>query len=176
MATNNEGSKEDLPESDDSKSNRDSILLVTDSYKDLAMCLTEQVNISGSRHNSVSNGRRPRVSVETVECIHTSDSEQDTHNYTKSEPTSSISVDSNDGTNFIPKSKSNSETGSQSETNVQVADISSTTKSKGNAEASTADTDQVFEDDSIDYLHDETWKQQRKHFFVLSSAGKPIYS
>lgn len=28
----------------------------------------------------------------------------------------------------------------------------------------------------IDYLHDEQWRMQRKHIFVLSDAGKPIYS
>lgn len=27
-----------------------------------------------------------------------------------------------------------------------------------------------------DYLHDPEWLNQREHFFVLSSAGKPIYS
>lgn len=35
------------------------------------------------------------------------------------------------------------------------------------------------EDDAIvpgDYLHDPEWLNQREHFFVLSSAGKPIYS
>lgn len=34
-------------------------------------------------------------------------------------------------------------------------------------------------DDSVmsgDYLHDPEWLNQREHFFVLSSAGKPIYS
>lgn len=34
-------------------------------------------------------------------------------------------------------------------------------------------------DDAIvsgDYLHDPEWLNQREHFFVLSSAGKPIYS
>lgn len=34
-------------------------------------------------------------------------------------------------------------------------------------------------DDSVlsgDYLHDPDWLNQREHFFVLSSAGKPIYS
>lgn len=34
-------------------------------------------------------------------------------------------------------------------------------------------------DDAIvsgDYLHDPDWLNQREHFFVLSSAGKPIYS
>ncbi|XP_031623517.1 vacuolar fusion protein MON1 homolog A [Contarinia nasturtii] len=34
-------------------------------------------------------------------------------------------------------------------------------------------------DDSVlsgDYLHDPDWLSQREHFFVLSSAGKPIYS
>lgn len=29
---------------------------------------------------------------------------------------------------------------------------------------------------SGDYLHDPEWLNQREHFFVLSSAGKPIYS
>lgn len=29
---------------------------------------------------------------------------------------------------------------------------------------------------SGDYLHDPDWLNQREHFFVLSSAGKPIYS
>lgn len=27
-----------------------------------------------------------------------------------------------------------------------------------------------------DYLHDQTWLNEREHIFVLSSAGKPIYS
>lgn len=27
-----------------------------------------------------------------------------------------------------------------------------------------------------DYLHDPEWLNQREHFFILSSAGKPIYS
>lgn len=38
--------------------------------------------------------------------------------------------------------------------------------------------DQSAEDSSVsgDYLHDHEWLNQREHFFVLSSAGKPIYS
>lgn len=36
-----------------------------------------------------------------------------------------------------------------------------------------ADEDAVV---SGDYLHDPDWLNQREHFFVLSSAGKPIYS
>lgn len=39
--------------------------------------------------------------------------------------------------------------------------------------------DQTAADDAIasgDYLHDPEWLNQREHFFVLSSAGKPIYS
>lgn len=39
--------------------------------------------------------------------------------------------------------------------------------------------DQSNADDSAlsdDYLHDPDWLNQREHFFVLSSAGKPIYS
>lgn len=39
--------------------------------------------------------------------------------------------------------------------------------------------DQTMADDAIisgDYLHDPDWLNQREHFFVLSSAGKPIYS
>lgn len=31
-------------------------------------------------------------------------------------------------------------------------------------------------EDAFDYLHDPEWLNQREHFFVLSSAGKPIYS
>lgn len=39
--------------------------------------------------------------------------------------------------------------------------------------------DQAAADEAIasgDYLHDPEWLNQREHFFVLSSAGKPIYS
>lgn len=38
--------------------------------------------------------------------------------------------------------------------------------------------DQNAEDSALsgDYLHDPDWLNQREHFFVLSSAGKPIYS
>lgn len=38
--------------------------------------------------------------------------------------------------------------------------------------------DQNAEDSAVsgDYLHDPEWLNQREHFFVLSSAGKPIYS
>lgn len=38
--------------------------------------------------------------------------------------------------------------------------------------------DQNAEDSALsgDYLHDPEWLNQREHFFVLSSAGKPIYS
>lgn len=38
--------------------------------------------------------------------------------------------------------------------------------------------DQNADDSAIsgDYLHDPEWLNQREHFFVLSSAGKPIYS
>lgn len=38
--------------------------------------------------------------------------------------------------------------------------------------------DQNADDSAMsgDYLHDPEWLNQREHFFVLSSAGKPIYS
>lgn len=38
--------------------------------------------------------------------------------------------------------------------------------------------DQNADDSALsgDYLHDPDWLNQREHFFVLSSAGKPIYS
>lgn len=38
--------------------------------------------------------------------------------------------------------------------------------------------DQNVDDSAMsgDYLHDPEWLNQREHFFVLSSAGKPIYS
>lgn len=38
--------------------------------------------------------------------------------------------------------------------------------------------DQNADDSTLsgDYLHDPDWLNQREHFFVLSSAGKPIYS
>lgn len=38
--------------------------------------------------------------------------------------------------------------------------------------------DQNTDDSAMsgDYLHDPEWLNQREHFFVLSSAGKPIYS
>lgn len=38
--------------------------------------------------------------------------------------------------------------------------------------------DQNADDSNLsgDYLHDPEWLNQREHFFVLSSAGKPIYS
>lgn len=38
--------------------------------------------------------------------------------------------------------------------------------------------DQSAEESALsgDYLHDHEWLNQREHFFVLSSAGKPIYS
>lgn len=38
--------------------------------------------------------------------------------------------------------------------------------------------DQNADDSAVsgDYLHDPEWLNQREHFFVLSSAGKPIYS
>lgn len=38
--------------------------------------------------------------------------------------------------------------------------------------------DQNAEESALsgDYLHDPEWLNQREHFFVLSSAGKPIYS
>lgn len=41
------------------------------------------------------------------------------------------------------------------------------------AGAAGADEDAIV---SGDYLHDPDWLSQREHFFVLSSAGKPIYS
>ncbi len=33
----------------------------------------------------------------------------------------------------------------------------------------------VEQDTEVDYVHTAAWRQQRKHFFILSEAGKPIY-
>lgn len=38
------------------------------------------------------------------------------------------------------------------------------------------ETDELESNSTGDYLHDPTWLNEREHFFVLSSAGKPIYS
>ena len=32
------------------------------------------------------------------------------------------------------------------------------------------------EEEEVDYVHTLAWKQHRKHIFILSEAGKPIYS
>lgn len=36
--------------------------------------------------------------------------------------------------------------------------------------------DDLQSSNDIDYLHDEKWQHQQKHIFVLSDAGKPIYT
>uniref|UniRef100_A0A0A1WVC6 Vacuolar fusion protein MON1 homolog n=1 Tax=Zeugodacus cucurbitae TaxID=28588 RepID=A0A0A1WVC6_ZEUCU len=32
------------------------------------------------------------------------------------------------------------------------------------------------DDSQFDYMHDSVWREQKKHIFILSEAGKPIYS
>lgn len=34
----------------------------------------------------------------------------------------------------------------------------------------------VPDDGEVDYVHSEEWRQHRKHIFILSASGKPIYS
>ena len=33
-----------------------------------------------------------------------------------------------------------------------------------------------LENEVLDYVHTHEWKAQKKHIFILSEAGKPIYS
>lgn len=32
------------------------------------------------------------------------------------------------------------------------------------------------DENQFDYMHDSVWREQKKHIFILSEAGKPIYS
>ncbi|XP_017095803.2 vacuolar fusion protein MON1 homolog [Drosophila bipectinata] len=41
--------------------------------------------------------------------------------------------------------------------------------------AKTEDSNSALDDDH-DYLHDSVWRGQKKHIFILSEAGKPIFS
>lgn len=38
------------------------------------------------------------------------------------------------------------------------------------------ESDELETNTTGDYLHDQSWLNEREHIFVLSSAGKPIYS
>lgn len=41
---------------------------------------------------------------------------------------------------------------------------------------SSATLETPIEIEVLDYVHTEEWKKQKKHIFILSEAGKPIYS
>lgn len=49
-------------------------------------------------------------------------------------------------------------------------------KSESFSSATNIFKDTQEQDSSDDYLHDSNWLNQKKHVFILSSAGKPIYS
>lgn len=59
----------------------------------------------------------------------------------------------------------------------KIKELDTDTSSKENLQI--ASTSTSISDDTImhdDYLHNKEWLMQKKHIFVLSSAGKPIYS
>ena len=147
-------------------SHRDSILLVTDSYADLAMCLTNQCKLSGSRHNSVSKCSKDFFSKDDTnfnESAHL-DCKSNSHNVSQCSE-DCVAINRNDNT--IIENVTESFGVDQKFVINKISDVSGINDTS---------TDTFEEDDDIDYLHDEAWKQHRKHFFVLSSAGKPIYT
>lgn len=63
---------------------------------------------------------------------------------------------------------------SNSFSSVQSKDIDGASGSQDNL--SVAMSSSSIADDDIDYLNDKEWLSQKKHIFILSEAGKPIYS
>lgn len=45
-----------------------------------------------------------------------------------------------------------------------------------NFNVSKIEEEYVYEDVEIDYVHTQEWRNKKKHVFILSKAGKPIYS
>lgn len=62
-----------------------------------------------------------------------------------------------------------------SEAEAQV-DLQESTGVMAMAATCTPESSTYNNNNDIDYLHDDHWRLQRKHIFVLSDAGKPIYS
>lgn len=92
-----------------------------------------------------------------------------------------LSVDSSPVAANKVKSIINEIHGNTSDTNVTINDAKPSSSSNISAlsEFGSQDLLEQNADDSTvsdDYLHDPDWLGQREHFFVLSSAGKPIYS
>ena len=191
----NSENNEVVDDSTDGPSKRDSILLITDSYADLAMCLTDQCKLSGSRHNSASNNQDSGASTSCSLFDNSTSSPNST--ITEQGPEinnhQDVSDDSNKLVDHVPNdcaaattspatalTSTNNVNDSHNASKVQLStDHSGSTASNVGRSACDKEAQScsdVDDEDDIDYLHDETWKQHRKHFFVLSTAGKPIYS
>ena len=48
--------------------------------------------------------------------------------------------------------------------------------SKSTEEVSHKAQEEEEEEEEVDYVHTLEWKHKKKHVFILSDAGKPIYS
>lgn len=58
----------------------------------------------------------------------------------------------------------------------KASDVASSSSDFGGSQDQLNDADELESNNTGDYLHDQTWLNEREHIFVLSSAGKPIYS
>lgn len=68
-----------------------------------------------------------------------------------------------------------SELNFEDEQSTEFGENSKLTQSDGNPRSSNASLN-VFVEDEYDYLHDSEWINQKSQVFILSTAGKPIYS
>ncbi|TDG45548.1 hypothetical protein AWZ03_008054 [Drosophila navojoa] len=76
--------------------------------------------------------------------------------------------------NLSPDSETAATTGQSKDLAASVESLALSTSTSAKTEDSGSTN--ALDEDLYDYQHDSVWRGQKKHIFILSEAGKPIYS
>lgn len=105
------------------------------------------------------------------EAVHGAEAEQQGHSIISVLRDELVPQTSN---NLSPDSETTATTGQSKELAASVESLALSTSTSAKTEDSGSTN--ALDEDIYDYQHDSVWRGQKKHIFILSEAGKPIYS